>query len=68
MEGCDESDVGEGGEGKPREAKAEVRLEVKLERSLGCLQMCLPRMAYKKGMEHLVDFPVDLTVWETFFI
>ena len=30
--------------------KAEVRLEVKLERSLGWLQMRLPKMAWEKGI------------------
>ena len=33
-----------------------MRLEVKLERSLGWLQMRLPRMAWEKGMEPLVDW------------
>ena len=45
MEEYGESGVGEGGEGS-HEAKAEARLEVKLERSLGWLQMHLPRMAW----------------------
>ena len=42
---------------------AEVRLEVKLERSLGWLQMHLPRMAWEKDMERLVDGGWQLEKW-----
>ena len=38
-----------------RVAMAEVRLEVRLERSLGWFHMCLPQMAWEKGMKHLMD-------------
>ena len=53
----------EKGERVTTEVKAEVRLEVKLERSLGWLQMCLPRMAWEKGMERIVDGGWQLEKW-----
>ena len=45
-----------------------MRLEVKLERSLGWLQMRLPRMAWEKGMECLVDEGWQLEKWRYIFI
>ena len=43
--GCGESGVKEGEGNHGRHVKTEVRLEVKLEISLGWLQMRLPRIA-----------------------
>ena len=37
------------------EAKAEVRWEVKFERSLGLLRMCLQLIALEKVKEHLIN-------------
>jgi hypothetical protein len=47
--GCSESGIGEGGEGNHGRAKVE------LERSLGWLHLRLPRIAWEKCLEHLVD-------------
>ena len=44
-----------------------MRLEVKLERSLGWLQMCLPRMAWENGMESFVDGGWKPTVTSSIF-
>ena len=49
VEGHEKSSFGEEGEGNRRE-KAEVKLEVKMSKSLGWLQRHLPGIAWKNGM------------------
>ena len=45
------------------ELKAEVRLEEKLEKSLGWLQMHLPWKTLEKAMEHLVGEGWQVEKW-----